>query len=866
VTEIERLVALAADVGAAAQERLAAFGRIVRRFQDMAYGCAYAVLGDFHLAEDAAQEAFLTAYLELPGLREPRSFPGWLRRIVMTQCSRIGRRKQPRTASLTDALQVASEQPLPPEAAEKRELCERVLAAVRALPDAQRMATTLFYVNGYSHKEIAEFLEVPVTTVKKQLFASRNSLRERMTAMVDESLKSRPLPERFADVVVQLRYVSERINPQAEALRVLSAEALRERSGRLRRRLAEGDGRDGVRAEAFALAREATRRALGMEHYDVQLVAALMLEEGWIAEEAAGEGKTITAFPAVYMAVLEGMRVHVVTVNDYLARRDAAMARRVFELLGVTVRAVTVDMAAGPPSADHRAAYQADVIYGTGSEFIFDHLRDGLRGPGADPVQGPLDFAIVDEADSVLLDEARTPCIISRREELDGEICRRADAAAAQLIAQRQASGIELYRRDPANERLTDLAEAGLAAIGQGDVDWPHRVRQALRARLLYQRDAEYVVDGGRVVIVDAEVGRARVGRQWSDGLHQAIEAKEGVPFSPEYRELASIRVQDYFRKYKKLAGMTGTAATAAKDFRQDYGLAVAVVPTRRPVNRVDYPDRLYATGQEKLDAIAQEVRRYSCELGRPVLVGAGSIEMCQKISARLRGFGIRHEVLDARPANAAREAQIVAAAGKRRPAEDGRPVGAVVVATAMAGRGTDIELDRDVVDFRCYVPSAARLAELAVAAEELFPPGSVKCCIHCGDHDAATGCAHCFKPKLGPAFPSRGRSACRQEVPCGLHVVGAECAPCRRLDNQLRARAGAQGQPGSSRFFACLEDPLLAGVADELKAAAGAGLAAGEPVDGSTAAGITERAQKDAEGRDRDIRRRCAARREADR
>lgn len=785
----------------------------------MAYGFAYAFLDDFHLAQDAAQEAFVEAYRDLPSLREPAAFPGWFRKIVHKHCDRLTRRKRVRTQPIETAADLPSPAPSPTDLAEKREMEDAVLAAIRALPERQRMVTTLFYIDGYSQNDIAEFLDVPVTTVKKRLATSRTRLKQRMMAMVDETLKSFPLPDRFADVVVQLNFVAERINPLAPQMRDLSAEEMLQKTDELRGRLAQGQDRYSIRAEAFALVREATRRAWGWPHYDIQLVAAMMLDEGWIAEEATGEGKTITCFPAVYLAALEGLRVHVVTVNDYLAKRDAGFASAVFSQLGVTVGYVVHKQ----PYEDKAAAYQRDVTYGANSEFGFDLLRDGLRLNDQGPVQGPLDFAIIDEADSVLIDEARTPLIISGPKDYNPEACLQADAIARALIMKAEHDeGTLLYELDPKHPYDLHLTDAGTAAVQkiaetEGWQVEPNLTWLALRTHLIFARDKDYVVQDGKVVIVDHATGRANPGRRWAGGLHQAIECKEGVEIRPENEVLVSMMYQEFFRRYKKLAGLTGTAKIQASLFRKTYGLDVAVVPTRRPMNRVDHTDRVYATTDKKLAAIVEEVRHYAHDLGRPVLVGTTAIERTEKLSRMLTLAGVKHQILNAK--EHAQEAEIVAIAGQQHPSPDGSGsmIGNITIATNMAGRGTGIALGPGAVCETCKVPPAEKLAELNVEIDPLFPPGSVKCCIACPEYREATFCAHCCKPKLDPAFPHRGRAECTQEPPCGLHVIGAERQWSRRTDDQLRARAGKQGEPGSSRFFLSLDDELMKAIAEDL-------------------------------------------------
>ena len=672
----------------------------------------------------------------------------------------------------------------------------------------------------------------------------------------------------------RMRFVREEINPLEEQMRSLSDEDLRTKSDELRARIQAHHDRDEIKPEAFALVREATYRAIDIRQFDIQLVAGMILDEGWIAEEATGEGKTFACYPAIYMAVLEGMHVHVVTVNDFLVQRDTDFARPVFELLGVTVGCITVEMPAyGSEAEVRRNAYACDVTYGTNSEFGFDYLRDNMKMSPAEQVQSMLDFAIVDEVDNILIDEARTPLIISGPAYGDTERYRKADAIARELISRnrpwdranrrveslkRQITALGAERdktRGEAKETIANQlaqaegqlteAEAALnreaqyhevelerksahmthegvgaaqeiAGVGSfyvgANMDWPHLMEQALRAHLVYEADKEYVVQDGEVIIVDEFTGRLMVGRQWSDGLHQAVEAKERVTIKEETQTIATITLQNYFRLYKKLAGMTGTAMTEANEFHKIYGLDVTAVTTHRPVNRVDYNDLIYADTDAKYDAIVEEIHQVSMS-GRPVLVGTTSIEKSETLSEMLtRGYGIEHQVLNARPENAHREAEIVMNAGQQNPrGKDRKMVGNVTIATNMAGRGTDIKLAPATVWKNCRVPSAEKLTEFGVEYDELYPPGCNKCCIHCEQYDPTTECAHCFKPKIDSDFPLRGRTDCCTDVPCGLHIVGTERHEARRIDNQLRGRSGRQGDPGSTRFFLSLRDDLMA-------------------------------------------------------
>jgi preprotein translocase subunit SecA len=722
-------------------------------------------------------------------------------------------------------------------------------------------------------------------------------------------------------VRARMHVVQERINPLEDEVRALSDEGLLQRSIDLRRRRQAGESRDSLLPAAFALVREATRRALGLRLFDVQLVAGMILHEGRVAEEATGEGKTFACYPAVYMAVLEGMKVHVVTVNDFLVQRDAAFAKPVFALLGVTVGYITSDMPAyGEGVEVRRNAYACDVTYGMNNEFGFDYLRDNTKVTRGEQVQGELDFAIVDEVDSILIDEARTPLILSGPAYGQTDRYRKADAVARELIERHrpwdranqrteslkrqvkalrgeqsklrgvqaeQVAGrlrtaetdlaaaedrlaaetkyydIELDRKSvhTTHEGVTaaqDIADVGSFYVGS-NMEWPHLLEQALRAHLVFERDKDYVVQDGSVIIVDEFTGRLLEGRQWSEGLHQAVEAKERVPIKEESQTLATITFQNYFRLYRKLAGMTGTAMTEAEEFMKIYKLDVVSVPTHRPVNRMDHNDLIFAEVDPKYEALVEEIIKVS-KGGRPVLVGTTSIEKSERISNMLdRRYGLEHQILNARPENAAREAEIVAQAGQLRPLKSGSKqlVGTVTIATNMAGRGTDIKLGPGVVWDKCKVPPPEKLAELGVAAEDLFPTGVTKCCIHCPQYDPVTNCAHCFKPKVDEAFPLRGRTDCRQSVPCGLHIVGTERHEARRIDNQLRGRSGRQGDPGSSRFFLSLRDELMSIFAGEwtLKMLGWLGLTGDTAIEHRRISKGIERAQKKVEERNFDIR-----------
>ncbi|MFW6155354.1 MAG: preprotein translocase subunit SecA [Planctomycetota bacterium] len=711
--------------------------------------------------------------------------------------------------------------------------------------------------------------------------------------------------------------VVERVTPLEADVAALSDGELRQRSDELRERLAEGERPEAVKDEAFAVIREASRRARAHRQFDVQIIAGEVLYNGGIAEEATGEGKTVACYPAIYLMALQGKKVHVVTVNDYLVQRDAEFARPTFERVGMTVGFIQAQM----DNARRREAYACNITYGTNSEFGFDYLRDNMKLSVAEQVQGSLDFAIVDEVDNILIDEARTPLIISGPAYGDVSRYAKADTVARRLEQlQKQANqetlarirgwgdapprryadhpkfdeALRKFKADPSQRSgfsLTeDEAEAlghvqyfvinaenksaalthngvtaaqedrDLGAIYQDGAEWPHLITQSLRARVLYTCDRDYVVRNGEVVIVDEFTGRLMEGRQWSDGLHQAVEAAEGVRIKEENQTLATITLQNYFKLYERLAGMTGTAMTESDEFMKIYELEVIAVPTHRPINRMDYNDRIYRSETEKFDAIVEEIRSYSIDKGRPVLVGTTSVEKSEALSDALtRRYGLDHEVLNARPENAAREAEIVLKAGQQHERKvDGkvRMVGNVTIATNMAGRGTDIKLAPETVHAPCRVPADEDLPE-GIDPDPLYPAGVYKCCINCQQYDPATNCAHCFKPKLDDKFPLRGRTDCRDDVPCGLHVVGTERHEARRIDNQLRGRGGRQGDPGSSRFFLSLEDDLMRIFAGPtvLKMLEWLGMEDGMAIEHPRISKGLQRAQKRVEERNFDVR-----------
>ena len=573
----------------------------------------------------------------------------------------------------------------------------------------------------------------------------------------------------------RMRRSVERINALEPALSTLSGDELRTRTEALRTRVGNGESLESVLPEAFAVVREAGRRTLDMRHFDVQLLGGITLHEGRIAEMRTGEGKTLVATLPAYLNALTGRSVHIVTVNDYLAKRDARWMGAIYDFLGMRTGVVVPGM----HPRDKRDAYAADVIYATNNELGFDYLRDNMAFSNADKMQRELAFAIVDEVDSILIDEARTPLIISGPTDESSELYVRIDRIIPRLERQHEEDGPGDYSVDEKAKQvhLTEdghekveavLVEAGILPEGQSLYDptnivLVHHLNAALRAHALFQRNVEYIVRDGQIVIVDEFTGRTMPGRRWSEGLHQAIEAKEGVPLQNENQTLASITFQNYFRLYDKLAGMTGTADTEAAEFQQIYGLEVVVVPTHLDMIRDDMADLVFLSQEEKFEAVLEDIRDCTSRK-QPVLVGTTSIETSELLSRRLRDAGVAHEVLNAK--QHAREAAIVAQAGRS---------GAVTIATNMAGRGTDIVLG----------------GNLAAELEELSQRGT-------GEEEIeATRAAW---RERHDAVVAAG----------GLHIVGTERHESRRIDNQLRGRSGRQGDPGSSRFYLSLKDDLM--------------------------------------------------------
>ncbi len=568
------------------------------------------------------------------------------------------------------------------------------------------------------------------------------------------------------------REIAETINGLEPSIYALSDEELRLKGVSFRERLRQGETKDDLLPEVFAVVREVSRRTIGLRHFDVQLMGGMALHEGKITEMKTGEGKTLVATLAVVLNALTGEGVHLVTVNDYLARRDAEWMGPIYEFLGLSVGVIYAYM----DPEERIAAYRSDITYGTNSEFGFDYLRDNMAVSESHLVQRGHVFCIVDEVDSILIDEARTPLIISGPSDDNVDMYKVSDRIARQLKEGRD------YERDE-KERNVAMTEAGISRCEEllkmpdlfsdaAHSDLAHRIVQALKARILFQRDVHYVVKDGEIVIVDEFTGRLMVGRRYSDGLHQAIEAKEGVKVGRESQTLATITLQNYFRMYRKLAGMTGTAATEAEEFKEIYGLEVVVVPTNVEMIRNDNPDVIYRTVTEKFAAVADEIEEAHGE-GCPVLVGTTSIESSERLSKLLKARKIPHQVLNAK--HHEREAQIIAQAGH---------LGAVTVATNMAGRGTDILLGGN-PDFLAREAFRRKNGDAEISEEE------------------------------HAELLARYREQCRLEREKvkslgGLQIIGTERHESRRIDNQLRGRAGRQGDPGSSRFYLALEDDLL--------------------------------------------------------
>ena len=626
----------------------------------------------------------------------------------------------------------------------------------------------------------------------------------------------------------------EQINELEPATRALSDEALRAKRGEFKDRLARGATLYELLPEAFAVVREAGRRVLEMRHFDVQLIGGIILHDGKIAEMKTGEGKTLVATLPAYLNALEGQGVHVITVNDYLARRDAEWMGRIHNFLGMSVGVIQHDL----DDRARREAYARDITYGTNNEFGFDYLRDNMKFSFEAMVQPTRHYAIVDEVDSILIDEARTPLIISGPAEESTDLYYRVNAIIPKLTRGTVIRDGKLYEAEQSGDydyvldekaKTVTLTEAGEDRCQQmlgihdiGEWEWVRQrhVDKALRAHLIFKRDVDYMIKDGQVVIVDEFTGRLMPGRRWSDGLHQAVEAKEGLKIERENQTLATITFQNYFRMYKKLAGMTGTADTEAVEFDRIYSLEVVVIPTHRPMVRGDQNDIIYRTEPEKWRAVVRDIGECQTK-GQPVLVGTVSIERSEKLSTLLKQSGVRHVVLNAK--HHEREAEIVAQAGR---------VGAVTIATNMAGRGTDILLGGN-PEF---------LARRALHEREGLDPAELETTMRIELERAKAECKreHDEVVALG-----------------GLCIVGTERHESRRIDNQLRGRAGRQGDPGASRFYLSLDDDLMRIFAgDKLKAAMKRlGMEEDMPIESPLVTRSIERAQKQVEQRNFEIR-----------
>ncbi len=615
--------------------------------------------------------------------------------------------------------------------------------------------------------------------------------------------------------------VVDHINSLEREISGLSADGLRNKTAEFRQRLEQGASIDDLLPEAFACVREASRRTLGMRHYDVQLIGGMVLHEGRIAEMKTGEGKTLVATLPIYLNALESKGVHLVTVNDYLARRDADWMRPIYEYLGLSVGVIQHDM----PDADRKAAYGSDITYGTNNEFGFDYLRDNMKFTLDDCVQRRHHYAIVDEVDSILVDEARTPLIISGPSEESTDKYVKIDRLIPRLIREEDFNVDEKARSVVLQESGIEKAEKALGVENLYDprnMELVHHIQQALKAHTLFTRDKDYMVKDGQVVIVDEFTGRLMPGRRYSDGLHQALEAKEGVKIERENQTLATITFQNYFRMYDKLGGMTGTAETEAAEFESTYKLDVVVIPTNRPLRRVEYSDLVYRTEREKFQAVADEIAELN-EVGRPVLVGTTSIEKSERLAGTLKRRGVRHVVLNAK--HHAREAEIVADAGKK---------GAVTIATNMAGRGTDI-----ILGGKPEYEMTDQLDEEELAAEN-------------PDHPVAIS-----EEDRKRAFEKWKNVHDEVVALGGLHIIGTERHEARRIDNQLRGRAGRQGDPGSSRFYLSLEDDLLRifGSENITNLMQRLGMEEGVPIESKLLSRQIERAQAQVEARNFEIR-----------
>ena len=628
-------------------------------------------------------------------------------------------------------------------------------------------------------------------------------------------------------LIRQYRRQCVAVNKLEDSIKALRDEQLKAKTQEFRDRLEKGETLESLMPEAFAVVREASVRVLGMRHFDVQLIGAMVLNDAKIAEMRTGEGKTLTATLAVYLNALPGKGVHVVTVNDYLAKRDAEWMGRLYNFLGLTVGTIYSQQ----PNEEKLQAYAADITYGTNNEFGFDYLRDNMEYDPAHRRQRGLHYAIVDEVDSILIDEARTPLIISGPADDNTDLYARVNEIPSLLVRQAEEKGEgdywvdekarQVYISEQGHEHIEQiLTERGMIPQGQSlysgqNILLMHHLQAALRAHALFKRDQHYVVQNGEVIIVDEFTGRLMPGRRWSEGLHQAVEAKEGVKINQENQTFASITFQNYFRMYEKLAGMTGTADTEAYEFQDIYGLETVVIPTHKKMIRDDQQDKVFRTVEEKYRAIVEDIKDCN-KRGQPVLLGTTSIENSEALSQLLHKEGIEHNVLNAKQHE--REAQIVLEAGRS---------GMVTIATNMAGRGTDIVLgggiNKHVDEIR--LNESLSDEEKAQKIETLKAQWQV-------EHDKVIAAG-------------------------GLRIIGSERHESRRIDNQLRGRAGRQGDPGSSCFYLSMEDPLLRifggdrmrAIADKLK------LEEGVAIESNMLTRMIESAQRKVEGRNYDIR-----------
>ncbi|MEO5865486.1 MAG: preprotein translocase subunit SecA [Sphingomonas sp.] len=618
--------------------------------------------------------------------------------------------------------------------------------------------------------------------------------------------------------VKSLGGVVARISGFEPIISAMSDAELSNQTAIFRERLANGTKLDDLLPEAFATVREAAKRTLGQRHYDVQMVGGIVLHRGEIAEMRTGEGKTLVATLATYLNALPGTGVHVVTVNDYLAARDAGWMGQVYKFLGLTVGVIVPNLS----DQERRDAYHSDITYGTNNEFGFDYLRDNMKYDRQSMVQRAFNFAIVDEVDSILIDEARTPLIISGPTDDKSDLYKQVDAVVRQLLPEdyeKDEKQKSIILTEDGTEKVERMLEAAGLLQGANLYDFEntqvvHHTNQALRANMMFKLDTDYIVKDGKVVIIDEFTGRMMDGRRWSDGLHQAVEAKEGVEIEPENQTMASITFQNYFRMYPKLSGMTGTAATEAAEFYDIYKMNVVSIPTNVAVKRVDEEDEFYKTTEDKFQAIAKKIKHHA-ELGQPVLVGTVSIEKSELLSEYLKGEGVVHSVLNARFHE--QEAHIVAQAGRKS---------AVTIATNMAGRGTDIQLGGN-LEFMIE----DELSEMPEGPERVAAIERIKAQI----------------------------AAEKAEVLAagGLFVLGTERHESRRIDNQLRGRSGRQGDPGLSRFYLCLDDDLLRifGPDTMFSKMMRSNIADGEAIGSKWLSKAIETAQKKVEARNYDIR-----------